>query len=133
MKSNFCSRELQEEKKNVTTILEAIKNNSNQRNTLKCPFPLERAIKYFGGKQEKNKQWHTKQFVHSSNTNFTQQFIRLKFKGFNPKEHFEWPFGVGGGMYDEIKLVQFFMKVNAYNLKYSQANSEENGSAKSTH
>ena len=39
----------------------------------------------------------------------------------------------GGGMYDGIKLVQFLMKVNAYNLKYSQANSEENGSAKSTH
>jgi len=38
-----------------------------------------------------------------------------------------------GGGYDEIKLVQFFMKVNAYNLKYSLANSEENGSAKSTH
>ena len=50
MKSNFCSRELQEEKKNVTTILEAIKNNSNQRNTLKCPFPLKQAIKYFRGK-----------------------------------------------------------------------------------
>ena len=96
MKSNFCSRELQEEKKNVTTILEAIKNNSNQRNTLKCPFPLERAIKYFGGKQEKNKQWDC---------------------------HFLY----------EIKLVQFFMKVNAYNLKYSRANSEEHGSAKSTH
>jgi len=60
MKSNFCSRELQEEKKNVTTILEAIKNNSNQRNTLKCPFLLERAINISGGKQEKNKQWHTK-------------------------------------------------------------------------
>ena len=46
-------------------------------------------------------------------------------------------FGVGRGgdvyIYDEIKLVQFFMKVNAYNLKYSLANSEENGSAKSTH
>ena len=43
-----------------------------------------------------------------------------------------WCWG-GGGKNDEIKLVQFFMKVNAYNLKYSLANSEENGSAKSTH
>ena len=33
-------------------------------------------------------------------------------------------------MYDEIKLVQFLMKVNACNLKYSLANSQENGSAK---
>ena len=29
-----------------------------------------------------------------------------------------WCWGEGG-IYDEIKLVQFFMKVNAYNLKYS--------------
>ena len=38
-----------------------------------------------------------------------------------------------GGVHDEIKLVQFFMKINAYNLKYSLANSEEKGGAKSAH
>ena len=38
-----------------------------------------------------------------------------------------------GEGHDEIKLVQFFMKIKAYNLKYSLANSEEKGSTKSAH